>query len=665
MPLPDYEQQTPSSGIFIASDNSLNDIQQVLESGVVVVNAVSSADPVPTVGEATVPKIENITAWAGKFLNSDNQIIDLLEFLTSGAMQVQVIGGGGGGAPTDATYLTNVDETGVLPNSFPLTGTTDQINYADGVISLSSDITTPGNLNINGNFNVSSTTPVNAITNSGSSFSSTALMTAFAVQAAISAGASASQSFRGGYDASSNLFPATGGSGVAGAVATGDYWLITTGGTLGGQTVTDGDEIIALTDVPGQTSANWFVGILGVSSVFGRPGDVIAQTGDYDISQITNGLSNVLTQDYIFMGNASNIAAPTATQTAMNILAGAQSSGKYLRSDGTNTTLNTIQAGDVPTLNQNTTGQSGSVAHALTINNSGSGVASGGTFNGSAAITISYNSIGASPLAGSSSITALGTIATGTWQANVIDILYGGTGNTTGQAASVASALTFNNSGSGAASGTTFDGSAARTISYNSIGASPLAGSSSIVTVGTIATGTWSATAIAPTKGGTGLTSATIGDLIYASGTNVWANLSVGANPDGYVLTLLSGLPAWSPATGGGLTFNTVTASTQAMAVNNTYYSTYAGTCVMTLPASAVEGDMVEIITDTSHLIQIAQNANQLIYCGAQNGVSLVTTTGTGGSITTISPNTIILLKCIVANTTWTVVYSNNSYSGA
>lgn len=41
-------------------------------------------------------------------------------------------------------------------------------------------------------------------------------------------------------------------------------------------------------------------------------------------------------------------------------------------------------------------------------------------------------------------------------------------------ASSVANAATFNNSGSGAASGTTFDGSATRTISYNTIGAQPL-----------------------------------------------------------------------------------------------------------------------------------------------------------------------------------------------
>src|SRR6185312_12992447 len=43
----------------------------------------------------------------------------------------------------------------------------------------------------------------------------------------------------------------------------------------------------------------------------------------------------------------------------------------------------------------------------------------------------------------------------------------------TGSAGSVANAITFNNSGSGASSGTTYNGSGAQTISYNTIGAQP------------------------------------------------------------------------------------------------------------------------------------------------------------------------------------------------
>ena len=59
---------------------------------------------------------------------------------------------------------------------------------------------------------------------------------------------------------------------------------------------------------------------------------------------------------------------------------------------------------------------------------------------------------------------------------------------------------------------------------------SPIAGSTSIVTVGTIATGTWSGTAIAVNKGGTGSTSAT-GALTNLGATTVGSSLLKLANP--------------------------------------------------------------------------------------------------------------------------------------
>ena len=96
-------------------------------------------------------------------------------------------------------------------------------------------------------------------------------------------------------------------------------------------------------------------------------------------------------------------------------MAGAVTSGYYLRGNGTNIVLASIQATDVPTLNQSTTGSAGSVANSATFNNSGTGAASGATFDGSAARTISYNTLGASPLAGSSSLTTTGTVTSGTW----------------------------------------------------------------------------------------------------------------------------------------------------------------------------------------------------------------------------------------------------------
>lgn len=44
----------------------------------------------------------------------------------------------------------------------------------------------------------------------------------------------------------------------------------------------------------------------------------------------------------------------------------------------------------------------------------------------------------------------------------------------------------------------------------------------------------------------------TAGDIIIGDTGGTAVRYGVGANPDGYVLTLASGLPVWAPATGGG-----------------------------------------------------------------------------------------------------------------
>lgn len=63
--------------------------------------------------------------------------------------------------------------------------------------------------------------------------------------------------YRGGYNASGNVFPSSGGSGTAGAVMKGDMWVISNAGTLGGTAVQVGDSLIANVDTPGQTAGNW------------------------------------------------------------------------------------------------------------------------------------------------------------------------------------------------------------------------------------------------------------------------------------------------------------------------------------------------------------------------------------------------------------------------
>ena len=85
----------------------------------------------------------------------------------------------------------------------------------------------------------------------------------------------------------------------------------------------------------------------------------------------------------------------------------------------------------------------------------------------------------------------------------------------------------------------------------------------------------------------------------------------------------------------------------------------------MTLPSTAAAGSIIKVLAGNSgNTFQIAQNSGQLIYYGAQNGVSQVTTTGTGGSLQSVDPNTTVTVICIVANTTWQVLDNVNSLIG-
>ena len=69
----------------------------------------------------------------------------------------------------------------------------------------------------------------------------------------------------------------------------------------------------------------------------------------------------------------------TTAQAAINSLAGATTSGYYLRGNGTNVVMAAISAGDVPTLNQNTTGSAATLTTPRAIY--------GNNFDGSAALT--------------------------------------------------------------------------------------------------------------------------------------------------------------------------------------------------------------------------------------------------------------------------------------
>jgi hypothetical protein len=81
---------------------------------------------------------------------------------------------------------------------------------------------------------------------------------------------------------------------------------------------------------------------------------------------------------------ANGGSGQTSAQTAMNAFAGAVTSGSYLRGDGTNVVMNTIQVADVPTLNQNTTGTASNVTGTVAIANGGTNSTATATAGGSA-----------------------------------------------------------------------------------------------------------------------------------------------------------------------------------------------------------------------------------------------------------------------------------------
>ncbi len=175
-------------------------------------------------------------------------------------------------------------------------------------------------------------------------------------------------------------------------------------------------------------------------------------------------------------------------------------------------------------------------------------------------------------------------------------------------------------------------------------------GQTSITTLGTVATGTWSATAIGETKGGTNQTTYTTGDILYASASNTLSKLA--ATVDGYVLTLASGVPSWAAA-GGGVTWVEETTTSRTAAVNEAIVCNNAGLVTVTLPDTAAFGSILRIVGKGAGGWRLAQNASENIRFG-----SSVTTTGVGGRLDSTNQYDAIELVCTVANTTWTVISS-------
>ncbi len=211
---------------------------------------------------------------------------------------------------------------------------------------------------------------------------------------------------------------------------------------------------------------------------------------------------------------ASGGSGQTTAQAAMNAFAGAVTSGSYLRGNGTNVVMNTIQVADVPTLNQNTTGTAAGLSATLAIT-------SGGT--GQTTASAAFNAL--------SPITTTGDLILGTGVNTASRLAIGSNGyllTSDGTTASWAAAP---------AAGVT-------SFSAGTTGFTPSTGSTGAITLaGTLAT----------TNGGTGLTGFTAANnAIYSTSSSA---LTAGTLP-----IAAGGTNSTATATAGGIGYGTGTA---------------------------------------------------------------------------------------------------------
>lgn len=167
---------------------------------------------------------------------------------------------------------------------------------------------------------------------------------------------------------------------------------------------------------------------------------------------------------------------------------------------------------------------------------------------------------------------------------------------------------------------------------------------------------TWSTPAWTETQGGTGETSYTTGDILYASASNTLSKLGIGST--GQVLTISGGVPAWSGYThqtlraniAGGATLRAIGSTPQTILAapgSNKVYN------ILSVLVSYKYGTTVYDFNgaDTIQLRQgstVYQMTASILNSGSSLNYQMYKTTSTGGS----STNTALTFGCSIDATT-------------
>ena len=193
-------------------------------------------------------------------------------------------------------------------------------------------------------------------------------------------------------DVSGTLPVANGGTGVTSSTGSGSVVLSAsptlsgtiTGGTFSG---THSGSGASLTNLP----LNQFSGLTAGGVAYGSATTTLATNSAGTSGQpLLSGGTSAPT--WGTLGLAYGGTGQTSAQSAINTLAGAVTSAQYLRGNGTNVVMSAIQASDVPTLNQSTTGTSGGLTGTPNIT---VGTISCSSVTGTSTIQTSYSQTGA------------------------------------------------------------------------------------------------------------------------------------------------------------------------------------------------------------------------------------------------------------------------------
>ena len=274
---------------------------------------------------------------------------------------------------------------------------------------------------------------------------------------------------------------------------------------------------------------------------------------------------------------------------------------------------------------------------------------------------------------GQTSLTTLGTITTGAWNGSLITGTYGGTGINNG-------AYTITLGGNFATSGafnTTLTVTANTNVTLPTSGTlinSAVTTLSSLVSVGTISTGSWGATVISPTYGGTGVNNGastiTLGGNFATSGAYAATLTLTGATnvtlPTSGTLATTSSIPTFPLSlANGGLNAN-LTASNGGI-----FYSTGSAGAILAGTATAnqvlLSGSSTTPAWSTA-TYPTTTTINQLLYSSAANTITGLTTANSGvlitsaGGVPSISST---LPTAVQGNITQTGTITNGAWNGS